>query len=183
MKFRSHFLVVAVSLCLVANGCTGDQNATRASSDATAVAEAQAESASQPTLAEGVISTIVSAYLKLKDALVASDDEMAKEQASEIVAALEAIEGERVKEILGDARAIAGSGELEVQREHFDHLSENVYSVVKASQGVTTPLYKQYCPMAFNNEGAFWLSNSEEVRNPYFGDRMLTCGKVEEKIN
>ena len=39
-------------------------------------------------------------------------------------------------------------------------------------------MYKQFCPMAFNDQGGYWLSNSKEVRNPYFGDKMLKCGMV-----
>jgi len=44
-------------------------------------------------------------------------------------------------------------------------------------------VYKQYCPMAFDGKGAFWLSSSEEIRNPYYGDKMLKCGRVEETIS
>jgi hypothetical protein len=36
--------------------------------------------------------------------------------------------------------------------------------------------------MARNNQGGFWLSDDEEIRNPYFGDKMLTCGSVTEKL-
>ena len=43
-------------------------------------------------------------------------------------------------------------------------------------------IYKQYCPMAFNNEGAYWLSESKDIMNPYFGDRMLKCGRVDAEI-
>ena len=43
-------------------------------------------------------------------------------------------------------------------------------------------IYKQYCPMAFDFEGAFWLSNSKDIYNPYFGDVMLRCGKVDSEI-
>ena len=46
----------------------------------------------------------------------------------------------------------------------------------------TGKLYYQYCPMAFNNKGAYWLSNEEAIRNPYFGDKMLKCGLVERDI-
>ena len=56
-----------------------------------------------------------------------------------------------------------------------------MYEVVKANNN-ETPLYKQYCPMAFNNQGAYWLAAEEEVNNPYFGDLMLHCGSVEEVI-
>jgi hypothetical protein len=37
--------------------------------------------------------------------------------------------------------------------------------------------------MAFNNTGGYWLSNSKEIRNPFFGDKMLKCGRIEKEIN
>jgi hypothetical protein len=37
--------------------------------------------------------------------------------------------------------------------------------------------------MAFNDQGAYWISDREEIRNPYFGDKMLTCGVVKEELN
>jgi hypothetical protein len=43
-------------------------------------------------------------------------------------------------------------------------------------------VYVAYCPMANNNEGANWLSNDKEIKNPYFGDKMLRCGSVMETI-
>jgi hypothetical protein len=43
-------------------------------------------------------------------------------------------------------------------------------------------IYKQYCPMAFSNTGAYWLSESKEIRNPYFGDKMLKCGRIVSEI-
>ncbi|MBA4058359.1 MAG: hypothetical protein C0490_26815, partial [Marivirga sp.] len=49
----------------------------------------------------------------------------------------------------------------------------------KLSMGI---LYLEYCPMANNNEGAYWLSNEKEIKNPYFGDKMLKCGSVKETI-
>ena len=36
--------------------------------------------------------------------------------------------------------------------------------------------------MAFDNRGAQWLQNSQELRNPYFGQTMLKCGSIEEVI-
>ena len=44
------------------------------------------------------------------------------------------------------------------------------------------PLFIQYCPMAFGNQGATWLSAEGSVMNPYFGDEMLTCGVVRETL-
>ena len=44
------------------------------------------------------------------------------------------------------------------------------------------PIYVQHCPMADDNAGADWLSLDKEIRNPYFGDKMLKCGSVAETI-
>ena len=137
----------------------------------------------QATLAEAAVSTVVSLYLNVKDALVSSDEAATKAKAEELVTALEGAENDMNAGLLVNAKGIVEAGALEDQRVHFDQLSEKMYDLVKASEDLDVDLYKQYCPMAFNNEGAFWLSGQEEVRNPYFGDAMLTCGKVEEKIN
>jgi len=32
--------------------------------------------------------------------------------------------------------------------------------------------------MADNNKGAAWISAQKDIRNPYYGDAMLTCGRV-----
>lgn len=45
-----------------------------------------------------------------------------------------------------------------------------------------TPTYYQFCPMANGGKGANWLSKENEVKNPYYGSEMLTCGKVVETI-
>ncbi|MBL6447149.1 DUF3347 domain-containing protein [Fulvivirga sp. 29W222] len=133
-------------------------------------------------LSEKVAKSITESYLQLKDALVESDADKSKEAASSILAALEGTETTTaVKGLKEDAQHIVDTDELEHIREHFDMMSQNVYVLAKAKKtGVT--LYKQFCPMAFDNSGAFWLSSSEEIKNPYFGDKMLKCGKVQETI-
>lgn len=134
------------------------------------------------SLSENVASSIAKSYLELKDALVASNTEKSKEAASSIITALEGAEASTaVKGLREDAQHIVDTDELEHIREHFDLMSQNVYAMAKVKNTGMT-LYKQYCPMAFDNEGAFWLSSSEEIKNPYFGDKMLKCGKVQETI-
>ena len=48
--------------------------------------------------------------------------------------------------------------------------------------GVNEVVYSQYCSMADNNNGAYWLSEQEKVINPYFGEAMLTCGEIKQVI-
>lgn len=127
---------------------------------------------------------ILHAYLELKDALVQTDGAKAQEAATNLV---NAIEGEEHEEIVGkiktSAKHISETTETDVQRTHFNSLSNNVYSLMKASKANNRKIYKQFCPMAMNNKGAYWLSAEEEVNNPYFGDMMLHCGSVKEVLD
>jgi Protein of unknown function (DUF3347) len=80
-------------------------------------------------------------------------------------------------------KEIQSSDDIETQRISFSKLSDNMYKSIKAyGLGGTTAFY-EYCPMAFNNAGGYWLSDVAEIRNPYFGDKMLKCGSVQEKLN
>lgn len=133
-------------------------------------------------LSEKAAKSITESYLQLKDALVSSDAKKSKDAASDILSVLEGAEATTaVNGLKEDAQHIVDTDELEHIREHFDLMSQDVYALAKAKNTGLT-LYKQYCPMAFDNQGAFWLSSSEEIRNPYFGDKMLKCGKVQETI-
>ncbi|WP_339701065.1 DUF3347 domain-containing protein [uncultured Roseivirga sp.] len=119
---------------------------------------------------------LVENYLALKDALVATDGAKAQKAANDF------LKVNNNDALTADLKAIAGSTDVATQRIAFEGLSANMYSIVKAV-GSETVLYKQYCPMAFNNKGAYWLAAEEQVNNPYFGDRMLHCGSVQETIN
>ena len=68
------------------------------------------------------------------------------------------------------------------RRAIFEKVSKAMEIQIAKEKITSGAIYKQYCPMAFNGKGAYWLSNSNEVRNPYFGDQMLKCGVVEEEI-
>lgn len=127
------------------------------------------------------LENLLNAYFELKDALVATDEEKAHDIAMKLAKGAEDKEGS-AQDVANVARLIGSTPEVEKQREHFEELSKVVYRIVKSDVPLSHTVYKQYCPMAFNNKGAYWLSNKEEIRNPYFGDKMLKCGKVQETI-
>jgi Cu(I)/Ag(I) efflux system membrane fusion protein len=77
---------------------------------------------------------------------------------------------------------ITSSDDIEFQREAFSRLTEGLITSIKYFGLTVEKVYYQYCPMAFNNKGDFWLSTSDKVLNPYFGERMLNCGEVVEII-
>lgn len=123
---------------------------------------------------------IVQGYLKVKDALVVSDLRAAQQAAAELA---DRTETTNQPVAARHARALSGAADLATQREIFQQLSAEVYRVVKDYQpGEAPTLYKQFCPMAFDDQGGYWLSAEKDIRNPYFGDKMLRCGEVQEQI-
>ena len=81
-----------------------------------------------------------------------------------------------------NAAAIAkNAGNIQLQRDHFSPLSEMLYLLIKDFGG-GRPIYHDHCPMANDNQGAMWISEVKEIKNPYFGAQMYTCGRVEEQI-
>jgi hypothetical protein len=123
---------------------------------------------------------VLTSYYELKDALVETNSSLAKEKAMNLTSALK--KENNAEELIRAAEAIAGSDNIKTQRIEFEKLSAAIYTLAKASTFGDATIYKQYCPMAFGNKGAFWLSDEKEIMNPYFGDKMLHCGKVEETI-
>lgn len=80
-----------------------------------------------------------------------------------------------------DAEHIGKNGDkMEHQREHFASMSEAMYLLVKAFGGGKT-IYHDHCPMYNQSKGgSMWLSETKEIRNPYYGSKMITCGSAEE---
>lgn len=114
-------------------------------------------------------------YIDIKTALVESDSKKAKKSAEELVKVLPSIALKKAVEI------IINTDNIEDQRKAFSTVTLLIETIVKETM-TTGEIYKQHCPMAFDNKGAYWLSTEKEIRNPYFGDRMLKCGSVTETI-
>jgi hypothetical protein len=136
---------------------------------------------------------LFSVYLEVKDALVASDAKLAKSKAGEFELILDSLTRSKMtpeqqnvfkpiaEKLKSDAQKMQEKEDLVSQRAHLEMLSNHVWTVLKSFQTKDKTIYKQFCPMAFDDKGASWLSDKSEVRNPYFGDEMLKCGKVTEE--
>lgn len=138
-------------------------------------------------------------YYELKDALVSSDTAKANGAAGKLAQHadsldVEAIRGDSTGLIKETAKSLAGmintaalglmqeSG-LEEKRKEFESMTDPMWSLTRTVRYDGAKVYYQYCPMAFNDRGAYWLSRETDIRNPYFGDKMLKCGSVEDSIN
>ncbi len=144
--------------------------------------EVKAESISQEVveLNDPVLNAVYQEYLNLNLALVNGNVEEAKIAANTLE--LGAKELEKGSTIADDASKITEAATLKEKREIFSHLSNALIPLVKASGLKSGELYIDYCPMALNDEGAYWLSSEKGIKNPYFGDSMLTCGETKETI-
>ena len=140
-------------------------------------------------------SVIIDNYLALKDALVQEDgktaasfgkklfDNFAKFDATGIAKQHKKEVAKIIKDATQEAKYIAdNNGNIANQREHFEFLTKGVKDLVIIA-GSDRPLYQAYCPMYNNNKGGAWLSASKEIYNPYFGDKMLRCGSVQQEIS
>ena len=138
---------------------------------------------------------VFEAYLPIKDALIESDAEQASQMAQRLLAAIAKVDMHLVEGVahetwMGDFAALRSATEtivkekeLESARVAFSSLSDRLYQSLVKFEVKGLRAFRQFCPMAFEFEGAYWLSNSDEILNPYFGDKMLTCGNVEEELN
>ena len=142
----------------------------------------------------GVLAEAVGHYFQLKNALVEDNAATAATGAKAMTASLQQLDKsyftadqkkayDAIEKGLKDhATQIAASNDIKAQRAHFVDLSNNVYELVKAF-GAGKTVYHDYCPMANDDKGALWVSEINDIKNPYFGASMLTCGSVEETIN
>lgn len=132
------------------------------------------------TFKDAKLGTAYSLYLNVKDALVASNTDEAKKAAGELEKALKGVKGSAAA-LAATTKLVATTG-LDEQRMAFSTVSNEITTLVKGGQLSTGTLYLEYCPMANGNEGAYWLSNEKQIKNPYFGNKMLKCGSVKETI-
>ena len=154
--------------------------------DHTSMTEKTAEAVSLKAIFEN--------YFAIKDALVKTDGSSASIKATALLKAINGVKMERLtmeennvwmkvmKDLAFDAEHISDTKDASHQRDHFTTLSKNIYALIKVSKQ-DVPIYFQHCPMFDDGKGADWLSKENTIKNPYYGNQMLTCGKTVETIN
>ena len=160
--------------------------------DATAVeVKTEATSVTQTTFSTN---EIISDYLKLKNALTKDDTKGAANAGKAIYATFNKVNTSAIDpklkteyiDIADDAKEHAehigdNGGKIDHQREHFAMLSKDVNDLIKIF-GAKQKLYQDFCPMYNEGKGAIWISESKEIKNPYYGSKMLTCGSMKKQL-
>lgn len=165
-------ICVALFMATACNQTGGDSATTEKLTDTADQADANLPD-------EHNVSKVISSYIALKDELVKSDAAAGQKAAAALEDELIEVKG--CSEAANLAREIAATSNIEEQRKSFLTLSQDIITLAKGvkTEGTT---YVAFCPMADNSKGGFWLSNKEEIKNPYFGEAMLECGEVKEVI-
>jgi len=138
-------------------------------------------------------SPIINGYIQIKNGLVADDKDAAAKGGTALLTAfakfdMSTLSGQTHKEYMEIIESAKEQSEhivkspIDHQREHFEVLSADISDLITLL-GTEKTLYQDFCPMANNNKGAYWLSEVENIKNPYFGAKMMKCGSVKKQIN
>lgn len=129
---------------------------------------------------DDLLNAVYQQYAKLTNALTDGDMAKAKLASNALEAGARQVSGGG--SLAASASKIITASSIEMQRAHFSTLSNEMAALIKSYGMKTGEIYLDYCPMALNNQGAYWLSSNKEIRNPYFGEAMRTCGEVKETV-
>lgn len=138
---------------------------------------------------------VFNAYVEIKEALARDEFKTSSENALAFLEKLGKVEdaligkpdaqgqwSQLAKGMESAANSITKASNIEGQRKSFNSLSTDLTQAIHVF-GIEQRVYRQFCPMVDNNKGGYWLSADKEIRNPYFGSAMHSCGNVAEIID
>lgn len=173
---RNFYKILFVGAFLVCVSCNKDKKETfNKEADLNATS-----SQSLVKFSDEKVQQVYANYLELKAGLVNANEETVRNAAKKIAESLE--DTKENKQLKATAKLVSLTKDLKKQRDFFVTITDEIDHIISDANIVSGEIYKQYCPMAFDGSGGYWLSDSEEIRNPYFGSQMLKCGSVKETI-
>ncbi len=140
------------------------------------------------------VDPVVQKYFDIQSALASDDFTATQAEAAKLALALgkvpvPVLEKEAANVWLGlkdrmtaAAGEFGAAGDIKAARVAFEPLTKIAEELVRRFGTGEIAVYQAYCPMAFSNKGANWLQKNEELRNPYFGSLMLSCGEIKEQL-
>lgn len=138
------------------------------------------------------ITAVADAYFQVKNGLVKDNLPDAQKSLASLDQSLSKVNMGLVKDQahdkwmemlkgMKDARTkMSSAKDIEEARKHFSMLSFHILEMTETFGINKDVVYKDYCPMAFGDQGAYWLSEQKDITNPYFGASMLSCGEVKQ---
>jgi len=147
-----------------------------------------------PTAFKKQLGILITSYLGLKDKLT-DDNPDIKADVKAIENALNQVDMSLVMNdarhewmkaltsLKKDLKLLASEVNIHAQRKHFLGISRTLSDIVqKTGVKIDQTLYIEFCSMANDNQGGYWLSTEKEICNPYFGKEMSKCGEIKAEI-
>ena len=148
---------------------------------------------------DAAFENLLNQYYALRDALVASDTAAANKATAILIQSADELKLDELKAIdtnniiiptaqtytggiSSEGKGLLGESNIENKRKAFQMISGNLFDLTRTVRFSKEKVYLLHCPMAFNDAGADWLSSSTDIKNPYFGSKMLTCGAVKDSV-
>lgn len=185
-------LSIAMLGTILVNNCSAQINTTKQATKA--VVNANTVKVVEQPVGSNPISDVYADYINIKNSLTRDNSDSASFFAKILIIDIEKIPMDKLtpiqntawmknnSKLSSDVEYIKGTADLEQQREHFISLSKIMYDLLKAFNSNTEAIYYQFCPMANDGKGAYWISENSLIVNPYFGTKMLGCGSTKETI-
>ncbi|MBN1759847.1 MAG: efflux RND transporter periplasmic adaptor subunit [Chitinispirillaceae bacterium] len=140
-----------------------------------------------------MLNKVTASYLTVADELANDDLEASVKEFGvlrDLVAKAENVEGEQFKAwnvakrtLKNELDYVRHIKEITDARSLFEKVSRQIISLEKQYlKDDGTDHFLAFCPMAFNNSGAYWVQKGDSIRNPYFGVKMLKCGEIKGKL-
>lgn len=173
---------IVLSLLIVAllAACGNNAGKQAPAKDTSAIAVPPPAETTTVQLKDDALNAVYEHYARLTTALVNGDAAASRLAANAIqVGAAGITGGEPVK---AAAVQLMETPDIAAQRRAYATLSNAIIALAKQSGMSAGSLYVDFCPMAMDDKGAYWLSTSKDIQNPYFGEEMKTCGEVKETI-
>jgi hypothetical protein len=179
---------------LTLTSCSGEQREQKAEDKAEPITASSLSAPFNESFAK-----LLNSYFEMKDAFVESDTMEVNAAAAGLLLSTDAL---KINDISGDStgtiketaqvfattisnsvKALMAEKNIDDKRREFNMISDALWSLTRTVRYDMEKVYYQYCPMAFDNAGAYWLSRTSHINNPYFGEKMLTCGEVTDSLD
>lgn len=136
------------------------------------------------------LTPVIDTYIRLKNSLVQDDSKSAAKAGKMLFDSFKKLDKSKIEEsklkeyneIVEDAMEHGehigeNADNIDHQREHFEILSTNIVDLIKLL-GTDRTLFVDKCPMYNDGKGGKWISETKEIKNPFYGDKMMKCGSI-----
>ena len=181
------------SFLAILTSCTSDQPSSKPVPEATA----QTRKSLNSEVFNQSFSELLVNYYSLKDNFIAENDAAIAQIARNMLVSADSLKLSELKAdsvtialantytmgISSEIKGLLGETSISEKRKEFQLVGDQLYDLIKTVRYDKEKVYHIFCATAFNDQGAFWLSKSADIRNPYIPKKMIACGEIKDSFD